>query len=161
MCGLVGGGVLAPVPPADWRAVHGMMVAQCFPDVPHEYDEAAQAFARVCMVTPVDDPLGVVFVLGEPQDGITYLDVVCSPDMAGRWASRRVMRALAALAFGGLKLRAVWVQAHGTDALRAALAAGFVPATDLDVPVPVLVMTPHSACWLLNGKKERENGKFV
>src|SRR5690606_9642108 len=82
------------------------------------------------------------FVFGPPVGGIAFFDVVCAARVRGQWAMPAVLRELFRLAFGEMGLRCVWIQPHGKKALRAALAAGFVPATALDVDQPVLVMTP-------------------
>lgn len=144
----------------DWPEVHALMVARGFPDVPDDYATAAARFGHVTLLGVKHDArLAVVFVVGEDDEGISFLDVVCSLDQQGKWASRLLMAALAREVFGRMGLRCIWVQVHGRDALKAALQAGFTPATALDAKAPVLVMTRTSAEGLFN--RGRKGDGFV
>lgn len=153
----------------DWGEVHALMVARDFPDVPPTLAGAVPFFGAVQMYgrRGPDGRLGVVWVLGRPQDGAAFLDVVCARGWQGRWATAKVLGALYTLAFGQMHLRCLWVQPRNKTALRAALAAGFVPGTPLDVAEPVLVMTPYGVPkkWMQRERdmkeKESEDGKFV
>lgn len=130
----------------DWPEVYGLMVRRNFPDVPPTL-EAAVPFlngARVFGFRDATGQLAVVWVLGEDDDGVAFLDVVCAPCWQGRWATRARLRELYRLIFEKLNLRCVWVQPKSRVALRAALAAGFVPGTPLDMEAPILLMTPFS-----------------
>jgi|GEM_PF-1766629 hypothetical protein len=146
--------------PAHWPELYRLMVARGFPDVPPRYDEAVPFFKRA-------RPYGLMrgseimagFVFGEPEDGIAFFDVVCARASQGVWATPGVLAALFRLAFDEMKLRCVWVQPHGKAAIKAALQGGFVAATPLDGPSPVLVMTP--ALLPKRFRKENEYGKFV
>lgn len=89
-----------------------------------------------------DDGLAAGFVFGQPDHGVAFFDVVCRTEAQGLWASAGVLRALFRLAFDSMGLHCVWVQPQGRRAMKTALQAGFVPATPLDAPNPVLVMTP-------------------
>lgn len=144
----------------DWREVFALMVERGFPDVPDSYLTAASRFAEVTLLgVRHGGALGVVFVVGEDDEGISFLDVVCSGAQQGRWASRGLMVALADEVFGRMGLRCLWVQVHGREGLKAALQAGFTPATALDAKAPVLVMTRESAFSLFN--KGRKGDGFV
>lgn len=144
----------------DWPEVHALMVERGFPEVPTEYAVAAQRMRDVTLLGVRDGRrLGVVFVVGEDDEGISFLDVVCSTEQQGKWATRGLMVALAQELFVRMGLRCVWVQVHGKAALKAALQAGFTPATALDAKAPVLVMTRESAFNLFN--KGRSGNGFV
>lgn len=137
----------------DWPEIHALMVERGFPEVPPDYPTAAARMESVSLLgVRCGGRLGVVFVVGEDDEGISFLDVVCAEDQQGRWATRRLMSDLAGEVFGRMGLRCVWVQVHGKAALRAALQAGFTPATALDAKAPVLVMTRESAQSLFNRK---------
>jgi hypothetical protein len=144
----------------DWPEVHALMVERGFPHVPEDYVAAAQRMADVTLLgVRHGRRLGVVFVVGEDDEGISFLDVVCAADREGKWASRGLMAELADEVFGRMGLRCLWVQVHGRAALKAALQAGFTPATALDAKAPVLVMTRESAKSLFN--KGRKGDGFV
>ncbi len=146
--------LLSTVKPADYPAVYALMKTRGFPQTPDTYHEAQPRLlaSRSYAVWEADGRPRVVFVFGAPDDGIGFLDVVCSAEAQGQWASRGLMREVADIAFQRIGLRAVWVQVHNKVALKAALAAGFVPATPLDNDAPVLVMTPGIAHALLTRK---------
>lgn len=128
-----------------WPEVYKLMVAREFPNVPATYKDAMPQLARCRLLGVVgNDGLEVVFVVGPPDDGVAFLDVVCAASKCGTWATRGVMAALAGVLFGELGLRCVWVQVHARAALKAALQVGFVPVTGLDVKAPILAMTPAS-----------------
>lgn len=149
-------GRLEPLGALHWPDVYGLMVAREFPNVPASYGEALPYLAR-CKLWAVqgDDGLDVVFVIGPPDDGVAFLDVVCAAEQRGKWASRAVMNELADVAFRQLSLRCVWVQTHTREGLKAALQAGFAPATELDAEAPVLVMTPWMAARRFNNAMRR------
>ena len=126
-----------------WPELYRLMVAQKFPDVPPRYSEAVPCFEKARVYGVRDGSrLQVGFVFGPPEDGVAFFDVVCAAKEQGRWATPAVLRRLFAVAFGELKLRCVWIQPATRMALKAGLAAGFVPATPLDVVKPILVITP-------------------
>lgn len=130
--------------PRYWPQLYRLMVEREFPQVPRDYAEALPFFERVRIYGLLDgEGISAGFVFGAPENGVAFFDVVCAPRMNGNWATPAVLRRLYALAFEELGLRAVWVQPHGKDALKAALAAGFTPVSEMDGKVPVLVMTPH------------------
>jgi hypothetical protein len=134
---------LAPLGQGQWEELYRLMVSRRFPAVPPSLAEAKPHFAQARLYGLMEkSQLEVAFVFGPPQEGISFLDVVCTPKAQGLWATPRVLRELYHLAFDTLKLRVVWVQAHHKKALKAALQAGFLPSTPLDGPAPVLVMTP-------------------
>lgn len=145
---------------AQWPELYRLMVARDFPDVPPEYRRAVPYFEKARLYGLLKgSELAAGFVFGPPEDGIAYFDVVCAARARGRWASPEVLRSLFTLAFGELALRCVWVQPENKTAMKAALRAGFVPATPLDGDKPVLVMTPG-----LVPKKWRKgimNGKCI
>lgn len=152
---------LKRVEASRWPEVHALMVARGFPGVPLRYEMALPLLALVRLYAlGGPDGLRVVFVVGPDDDGVAFLDVVCVADAEGRWATKPVMRALAHELFETLKLRCVWVEAHHKKALKAALTAGFVPATELDADKPVLVMTRMAALKYIT-KGECDDGKFV
>ncbi|MFZ2587893.1 MAG: hypothetical protein WAZ18_07250 [Alphaproteobacteria bacterium] len=136
---------LEPLSALHWLEVYGLMRGREFPNVPATYGEALPYLAR-CRLYGVEggNGLEVVFVVGPADDGVAFLDVVCARPVEGKWATRAVMGSLADVVFRELGLRCVWVQAHTRHGLKAALQAGFVPATELDGKAPVLVMTPLS-----------------
>lgn len=126
-----------------WPELYRLMVARGFPGVPEKFSEAAPYFESVEVLGLMEgSELAAGFVFGPADEGIAYLDVVCSRKAQGHWARREVLRALYDTAFRKLRLRCLWVQVKNKAALRAALQAGFTPATPLDVDEPVLVMTP-------------------
>lgn len=126
-----------------WPELYRLMVARRFPSTPRKYGEAKPYFESVRLYGLLEgSELAAGFVFGPPEDGIGFFDVVCRTDAQGMWATPAVVRELFRLAFEVHGLRCLWVQAHNRKALRAALTAGFVPATPLDVKTPVLVMTP-------------------
>lgn len=132
-----------------WPELYRLMVARDFPDVPPKFAEAVPYFEKAKLYGLLEGSvLAAGFVFGPPEDGVAYFDVVCAARTRGRWANAAVLKRLFGLAFGELGLRCVWVQPENKTALRAALRAGFVAATPLDVDKPVLVMTPT----LLPGK---------
>lgn len=141
-----------------WPELYRLMVARGFPSVPARYVEAKPYFESVKVLGLIDgSELTAGFVFGQPEDGIAYFDVVCSRNTQSLWATRAVLCKLFDMAFGKMKLRCIWVQVHSKKALRAALQAGFVPATQLDAKVPVLVMTPGTLPgWMKKRKQERE-----
>lgn len=127
----------------QWPELYRLMVARRFPSVPPKYADALPHFKKADMYGVTNgSELEVAFVFGEPDDGIAFFDVVCRANRQGVWATPTVLRELFRLAFVARRLRCVWVQTHSKKALKAALAAGFVPATPLDAAEPVLVMTP-------------------
>lgn len=135
-----------PLARTDWPRVYRWMVAQDFPHVPSCYEEALPYFESVHMWgIKKNSDLVAAFVVGAPDDGVSFLDVVCAPGEEGKWASRPMMKALAQTAFGEMGLRCLWVQAHKKEGLTAALKAGFVPSTPLDCPAPVLALTAFGA----------------
>jgi RimJ/RimL family protein N-acetyltransferase len=146
-----------------WAAVYRLMAERKFPDVPLQLEAAVPFFENASVYGLMDGTrLLAAFVFGRPDDGVAFFDVVCAPAMQGKWASVSVLRRLFALAFEELQLRCVWVQPQGEVALRAALAAGFVPATALDAASPVLVMTPGLLPRKFKTKtKEMNDGKPV
>jgi len=126
-----------------WPEVYRLMVARNFPHVPPKYEEAVPYLARAKVFGQMDgSEVRTAFVFGPPDEGVAFFDVVCAASEQGKWATPGVLRQLFGLAFEALELRCVWVQPQGRKALKAALAAGFVPATPLDAEAPVLVMTP-------------------
>lgn len=126
-----------------WPELYRMMVARNFPDVPPKFKDAVPFFEQAKMYGVMEgSELAAGFVFGPPEDGVAYFDVVCAARQRGKWASLPVLRSLFALAFGSLGLRCVWVQPESKAALKAALQAGFVPASPLSNDKPVLVMTP-------------------
>lgn len=129
-----------------WREVFQLMREQDFPHVPERYELALPTLALVRLLAVEDDGrIRVLFVVGPADDGIAFLDVVCAREAEGLWASKGVMRELAERLFRQWGLRCVWVEARRKKGLKAALQAGFVAATGLDVESPVLVMTPQAA----------------
>lgn len=144
------GAQLEPLGRHHWPELYRMMVSQRFPDVPPAFAEA-QPYFETARLFGLEDGGGLKagFVFGPDEDGIAYLDVVCTPREHGKWATPAVLRRLYALAFGlpeggGLGLRCLWVQPHGKRAIKACLQAGFVPpGVPLQGESPVLVMTPH------------------
>jgi hypothetical protein len=148
----------------QWPELYRLMVTQKFPDVPPKYSEAVPYFEKARVYGVLDGSrLQVGFVFGEPEDGVAFFDVVCAATEQGKWATPAVLRQLFELAFGEMGLRCVWIQPATRKALKAGLAAGFVPATPLDAGKPILVMTPGLLPRKFKqGKdKERNNGKFV
>lgn len=134
---------LHPITRGQWPELYRLMVARRFPGVPPKYADALPRFEQADMYGLNNgSELETAFIFGEPDDGIAFFDVVCRADRQGLWASSAVLRALFTLAFMKRGLRCVWVQPHSRRALKAALGAGFVPATPLDIKSPVLVMTP-------------------
>lgn len=141
-----------------WPELYRLMVARRFPSVPERFSEAAPYFETVKIFGLVEGSvLSAGFVFGPPEDGIAYFDVVCSRQAEGMWASREVLRSLYRIAFEQMGLRCLWVQARSRRALKAALQAGFTPATPLDAEAPVLVMTPLSRpSWLKYRQQEEQ-----
>lgn len=128
---------------SHWPELYRLMVARNFPDVPPKYADAVPFFKRSRLYGLLEgSELTTGFVFGVPEDGVAYFDVVCAVRSSGRWAMPGVLGMLFKVAFDDMKLRCVWVQPENKRALKAALMAGFVPATALDVDRPVLVMTP-------------------
>lgn len=128
---------------AQWPELYRLMVARGFPDVPPKFVEAVPYFEKARLYGVMEgSELAAGFVFGPAEDGVAYFDVVCTARSRAKWASVSVLRSLFVLAFGSMGLRCVWVQPENKAALRAALGAGFVPATPLDAKKPVLVMTP-------------------
>lgn len=139
-----------------WPELYRLMVARGFPHVPGKFSEAAPYFesARVMGVLEGSE-LAVGFVVGPAEDGVAFFDVVCSRKCQGKWANREVLACLYDMAFRGMGLRCLWVQPRHPVALKAALQAGFTPATSLEGDEPVLVMTPFSCPrWLKQRKEE-------
>jgi hypothetical protein len=159
---------LLPLAPGRWKELHRLMVVQNFPGVPPAYAEAASYFAQVRIFEVSEgSALEVAFVFGPPQDGVSFLDVVCAPRARGLWATPAILKQLYDLAFNRLGLRVVWVQPRRKAGLKAALQAGFVPGTPLGAGHPVLVMTPFGVPpryrkklnWKAKG--EPKNGQLV
>jgi hypothetical protein len=126
-----------------WPELYRLMVARNFPDVPPRYKDAVPFFEKARLYGLMEgSELAAGFVFGPPEDGVAYFDVVCAARSRGKWASPKVLADLFGVAFGEMKLRCVWVQPENKAALKAALQAGFMPASALDVAKPVLVMTP-------------------
>lgn len=147
-----------------WPELYRLMVARNFPDIPPKYADAVPFFEKARLYGLLEgSELAAGFVFGPPEDGVAYFDVVCAARSRGKWATPAVLAGLFKLAFGEMGLRCVWVQPENKTALKAALKAGFAPASPLDADKPVLVMTPG----LLPGKfkqqimKEMNHGKPV
>jgi hypothetical protein len=159
---------LTPLGRGAWAAVYRLLKARNFPHVPATFKEAKVALTRVELlaVYAADGSLQVVFAVGQPDDGIAFLDVVCAPGAAGNWATKPLLRDLKSHFFEARALRAVWVQVHSKVALKAALQAGMTPVTPLTVPQPILVMTrqmaavPARLVKLQQGKDE-PHGQFI
>lgn len=147
----------------QWPELYRLMVAQKFPDVPPRYSEAVPYFEKANVYGVLEgSKLQVGFVFGPPEDGVAFFDVVCAASEQGKWAKPAVLRKLFALAFEDMGLRCVWIQPATRKALKAGLAAGFVPATPLDTEKPVLVITPGLLPRKFReGKQGGRNGKFV
>lgn len=148
----------------QWPELYRLMVVQKFPDVPPKYSEAVPYFEKANVYGVLEgSKLQVGFVFGPPEDGVAFFDVVCAASEQGRWATPAVVRKLFGLAFGEMKLRCVWIQPATRKALKAGLAAGFVPATPLDAEKPILVMTPGLLQRKFQKEKEQEerDGKSV
>ena len=126
-----------------WPELYRLMVARNFPDVPPKYVEAVPYFKKARLYGLIGgSELAAGFVFGPPEDGVAYFDVVCASRARGKWATPQVLHGLFDVAFGVMELRCIWVQPENKVALKAALQAGFMPATPLDRDKPVLVMTP-------------------
>ncbi|PZP39010.1 MAG: hypothetical protein DI585_05545 [Pseudomonas fluorescens] len=126
-----------------WPELYRLMVARNFPDVPPKYVDAVPYFRKARLYGLMEgSELAAGFVFGPPEDGVAYFDVVCTARQKGVWATFPVLRSLFDVAFCEMGLRCVWVQPENKVALKAALKAGFVAATPLDVEKPILVMTP-------------------
>src|SRR5262249_54467633 len=135
--------ILAPMPRKNWQCLHRLMMAQRFPAVPADYAEAEPYFARVRIYgLKQGRKLLAAFIFGPPQEGVSFLDVVCDPGYHGLWATPATLQQLYHLAFVQMGLRVVWVQPRRKAGLKAALQAGFMPGTPLQCGSPVLVMTP-------------------
>lgn len=153
---------VVPLQRGQWPELYRLMVMQKFPDLPPRFADAQPFFDSASLFGVMDgSTLAAGFVFGPPQDGICFFDVVCAPNHHGRWATPAVIRALVCEAFERRRLRCVWVQCANKRALKAALAAGFVPATPLDVTEPVLVMTPFVARRWMNQNERKTDGKLV
>jgi hypothetical protein len=142
---------------SHWPELYRLMVARKFPDVPPKYLEAKPFFEKANIYGLLDgSELSTGFVFGEPEDGV-------ASRYRGRWATPEVLASLYHVAFCEMGLRCVWVQPENKTALKAALQAGFVPATALDVEKPILVMTPGvmPRKFKLKMTKENEYGKPV
>lgn len=140
---------------AHWPELYRLMVARNFPDVPDRYDKAKPYFEKSSLYGLLHgSELAAGFVFGEAEEGIAFFDVICRANSQGMWATPGVLRELFRLAFEVLKLRCVWVQPKNKKALHAALQAGFVPATALDVKEPILAMTPRTMPRRLKSKQE-------
>jgi len=138
-----------------WPEVYRLMVARGFPQVPPRYSDAVPYFARASVYGQMKgSEVCAAYVFGPAEDGVAFFDVVCAAKEQGKWATPATLRKLFELAFGGMGLRCVWVQPQGRKALKAALAAGFVPATAWDAANPVLVMTPGLLPRKLRPRKE-------
>ena len=126
-----------------WPELYRLMVARGFPDVPPKYLDAVPFFKQARLYGLIEgSELAAGFVFGPPENGVAYFDVVCAARSKGKWATPAVLAGLFDVAFRVMGLRCVWVQPENKTALKAALKAGFVPATELTVDKPVLVMTP-------------------
>lgn len=135
--------VVEPLQSWHWPELYRLMVAGSFPDLPPKYADAVPYFEKANLYGVMDgSELSAGFVFGPPEDGVAFFDVVCAARKRGTWASASVLGALFYLAFKEMKLCCVWVQPENKVALKAALQAGFVPASPLDAAKPVLVMTP-------------------
>lgn len=140
------------------------MVARGFPDVPPRYCDAVPFFAKATLYGLMDgSELAAGFVFGTPEDGVAFFDVVCAARKQGMWATPAVLRSLFRVAFCKMGLRCVWVQPEGKVAVRAALRAGFVPASRIDRDKPVLVMTPGllPRKFRLTENERMNDGKFI
>ena len=141
---------LHPLTETEWPALHQLMLARKFPNVPPRFAEA-QTHLRRAKAFGVGSATHITaaFVFGPPEDGVAFFDAVCTKTAQGRWATRQVLRALFTQAFApaplGFGLRCLWVKPHGAQALKAALAVGFQPVTPLKgTAAPILVITPHT-----------------
>ncbi len=149
---------------SHWPELYRLMVARGFPDVPPKYADAVPFFEQARLYGLLEgSELTAGFVFGPPEDGVAYFDVVCAARSSGKWAMPAVLGMLFKVAFDDMKLRCVWVQPENKRALKAALKAGFVAATALDVAKPVLVMTPGILPTKFKKQmmKETQDGKFV
>ena len=140
---------LKPLCEHEWPALHRLMVARKFPHVPARFADAVPQLRQATLLgLGGQGGLQAAFVFGPAQDGVAFFDAVCSRTAAGKWATRPLLQALFSKAFtkppAGMGLRCLWVQPHGTVALRAALAAGFQAVTPIrrSGEPPVLVLTP-------------------
>ena len=126
-----------------WPQLHRLMVLQDFPGVPDTYEEAVPYLEGVRSYGLFNDnwSLKAGFVFGDVTERSAYFDVVCAPKNNGRWATPKVIRRLYDIAFRQMGLLYIWCQPQNPTALKAALQAGFVYATQTDVPEPVLVLT--------------------
>ncbi len=150
---------LIPLAEADWPALHQLMCTRRFPHVPASYLKARPQFRSATLLgLKQRQQLVAAFVFGPPENGVAFFDAICRQGMAGRWATRPLLRRLFGVAFQpapvGLGLRAVWVQPHGPTALKACLQAGFQAVTPLrgSREAPVLVLTPHTVSSIMQGK---------
>lgn len=145
---------LKPVPPQEWPAVHHDMQQQAFPETPASYQEARAYFQQVDLYgVYVAQQRLATFILGPTKAEGAFLDVVCAPGLAGRWASRPVLREMADLAFRQRQLKYVWIQTHSSLALKAALQAGFRIISGCAADNPFLILT--LGCF--NQKLQKQN----
>ena len=149
---------------SHWPELYRLMVARNFPDVPPKYADAVPFFEQARLYGLLEgSELTAGFVFGPPEDGVAYFDVVCAVRSSGKWAMPTVLTKLFKVAFEDMKLRCVWVQPENKRALKAALQAGFIAATALDVASHVLVMTPSllPAKFKKQMMKETHYGQFI
>lgn len=124
--------------------LYRLMVVQNFPDVPESFSEAEAFFATAYAFGAFEkNELRAGFLFGDITTQAAFLDVVCAPNFHGRWATKGTLKQLYRVAFLEMELDYVWVQPQNKKALKAALTAGFVFATDVNASEPVLILTRH------------------
>lgn len=132
------------------REVHGLMLAQGFPDTPKHFVEAEIQMRRAYKLGAFcAGELQAAFIFGDVTADAAYLDVVCAASVKGKWANRRVLKEIYKVAFVALGLKFIWAEARNKCALTACLTAGFVPANALTAASNVLILTKTTAAQKL------------
>jgi RimJ/RimL family protein N-acetyltransferase len=136
----------APLERHHLPELYYLMVQQDFPDVPDSYKEAEPYLLETTNFGAFEGArLCAGFLFGERTEESAFIDVICAPHAHGKWATCQTLTRLYDVAFRQMGLRYVWAQPRNQRALKAALKAGFVPATsaDQDYSQPFVILTPN------------------
>lgn len=132
---------------AEYAQLHAMMLQEKFPHTPANISDAVMAYKEVLIYGLIkNEQLVAAFIFGNIQDKCAFFDVVCLKKFQGKWATKSVLRKLVYITFKQLNLDFIWIQTHGSKALKAALKGGFVLAEPHKITkTPTLILTKRQA----------------